>query len=164
MPQMNTSASVTINPNYIYTGMFSIPHIEFRSQYPRMLRNNIDKKEFDEILRTIEIFVNAEKTCKTMHFALNDIEKKGIPNSSKSPGTMVDDEKMPIRHNNLQRSKKGHTLVSIGFLERTLGAERERYLVSTERLLRKATAIPEVSITLRMDGRRNRQQGFCFGK
>ena len=60
MPQMNTSASVTINPNYIYTGMLSVPHIEFRSQYPRMLRNNIDKKEFDEILRTIEIFVNAE--------------------------------------------------------------------------------------------------------
>jgi len=60
MPQMNTSASVTINPNYIYTGMFSAPHIEFRSQYPRMLRNNIDKKEFDEILKNIEAYVNEE--------------------------------------------------------------------------------------------------------
>mmetsp|Transcript_25150 Transcript_25150/g.42990 ORF Transcript_25150/g.42990 Transcript_25150/m.42990 type:complete len:158 (+) Transcript_25150:101-574(+) len=57
---MNTCTSVTINPNYISTGLFSAPHIEFRSQYPRMLRNNIDKKEFDEILQSIGTFVNAE--------------------------------------------------------------------------------------------------------
>ena len=59
---MNTCSSVTINPNYIITGRFSAPRIEFRSQYPRMLRNNIDKKEFDEILQTIGTFVNAEFT------------------------------------------------------------------------------------------------------
>ena len=52
---MNT---ISVKPKFIHKGLFKVPLIQYKSELPKYLKDEIDREEFEEILEKIETFYN----------------------------------------------------------------------------------------------------------
>jgi len=50
--------TIQVKPKFIHRGLFTAPCIQYKSELPKLLKDNIDREELEELFQKIEEFYN----------------------------------------------------------------------------------------------------------